>query len=96
MFPGPVWTIDITLAAVGSVAALALLVFYSRLARERRSRFTIGLAIFSLVFFVQNLAAVLVYFRLAPTYSAEVALPIMVIHSMELVGIGTIVWMARQ
>ena len=96
MFPGPVWTVDIILASVGAIAALVLLAFYLRLSIERRSRFTIGLAIFSLVFLVQNLAAAFVYFTLAPTYSADVALPIMAIHSMELVGIGTMVWMARQ
>lgn len=96
MFPGPVWTVDIILAAAGGIAALALLVFYSRLARERMSRFTLGLAIFSLAFLIQNLAAVLVYLRLASAYSAEVALPIMALHSMELVGIGAMVWMARQ
>lgn len=96
MFPGPVWTIDIVLAAVGSVAALVLVIFYSRLARERKSRFTIGLAIFSVIFFVQNLAALFVYYVLASTYSVEVALPMMALHSMELVGIGAMVWMARQ
>lgn len=96
MFPGPVWTVDITLAAVGSAAALVLVVFYFRLARERKSRFTLGLAIFSLIFLVQNLAAIFVYYALASTYSVEVALPMMALHSMELVGIGAMVWMARQ
>lgn len=90
------WTMDIVLAAVGATAALTLFAFYLRLARERTSRFTLGLAIFSLVFFVQNIAAVLVYFGLASTYSAEVALPIMALHSMELLGIGAMVWVARQ
>ncbi len=96
MFPGPVWSVDIIIAAVGAVAALVLLVFYSRLAKERTSRFTLGLAFISLVFFVQKIAAALVYFRLAATYSADVALPIMAIHSMELAGIGAMVWMAKQ
>lgn len=96
MFPGPVWTVDIVIASVAAIAALALLIFYSRLARERTSRFTLGLAFISLVFLVQNIAAVLVYFRLASAYTADVALPIMAIHSMELVGIGAMVWMARQ
>lgn len=96
MFPGPVWTVDIIIASVGAIAALVLLVFYFRLARERTSRFTLGLAVISLVFFVQNIAAMLVYFDLASTYSADVALPIMAIHAMELVGIGAMVWMARQ
>lgn len=88
--------VDIIIATVGGIAALALLVFYSRLARERTSRFTLGLALISLVFFVQNFAAVFVYFRLASAYSADVALPIMALHSMELVGIGVLVWVARQ
>ena len=90
------WTVDIILAAVGAIAALALFVFYLRLARERTSRFTIGLAIFSLVFIAQNIAAVLLYFGLASTYSADVALPLLALHSMELVGIGAMVWIARQ
>ena len=96
MFPGPVWTVDIILAAIGTAAALVLVVFYSRLARERRSRFTLALAVFSFVFFIQNLAAVFVYYVLASTYSVEVALPMLALHSMELVGIGAMVWMARQ
>lgn len=96
MFPGPVWTVDIVLATAGAVGALLLLVFYSKLAKERRSRFTLGLALFSLVFFVQNLAAVLVYYGLASSFSAQVALPLMALHSMELVGIGAMVWMVRQ
>ena len=96
MLPGPAWTVDIVIAAVGATAALALLVFYSRLARERTSRFTLGLAFISLVFFVQNIAAAFVYLGLAATYSAGVAIPIMAIHSMELAGLGAMVWMARQ
>lgn len=90
------WTVDIILAAVGGIAALALFVFYIRLASERKSRFTIGLAIFSLVFVAQNIAAVLLYFGLAATYSADVALPLMALHSMELIGIGSMVWIAKQ
>ena len=96
MFPGPLWTVDIILAAVGAMAALVLLAFYSKLAMERRSRFTLGLAVFSLIFSLQNLAAVFIYLRLASAYSAEVAIPLMALHSMELVGIGAMVWMARQ
>lgn len=96
MFPGPVWTADIVVAVVGAAAALALFIFYSRLARERTSRFTIGLAAIALVFFVQNVAAAFVYLRLASTYSADVALPVLAIHSMELAGIGAMVWMAGQ
>lgn len=96
MFPGLVWTVDIILAGIGAIAALVLLVFYSRLARERMSRFTLALAIFSVVFFVQNIAAVFVYYELALTYSIDVALPMMALHLMELAGIGAMVWMARQ
>lgn len=96
MIPGPAWTVDIILATVGSVFALALLVFYSRLARERTSRFTLGLAVFSLVFLVQNLAAAIFYFRLASTYSTDVAFPLMALHAMELVGMGAMVWLASQ
>lgn len=96
MFPGPAWTVDIVLATAGAVGALLLLVFYTRLARERKSRFTLGLALFSLVFFVQNLAAGLIYLGLASNFSADVALPLMALHSMELVGIGAMVWMVRQ
>jgi hypothetical protein len=84
------------LATAGAAGALLLLVFYSRLARESRSRFTLGLVIFSLVFFVQNVTAALVYFGLASSYSAQVALPLMALHSMELVGMAVMVWMARQ
>lgn len=93
---GTVWTIDVILAAASGIAALALLIFYSRLAKERRSRFTLGLAAFSLIFFVQSLVAVVVYLRFASVYTTDVALPIMALHSMELVGIGAMLWMARQ
>ena len=96
MIPGPMWMVDIILATIGSMFALALFVFYSRLARERTSRFTLGLAVFSLVFLIQNLAAALFYFRFASTYSADVALPLMALHTMELVGMGAMLWLASQ
>lgn len=96
MFPGPAWTVDILLASAGAVAALLLLAFYARVVMQRRSRLALGLAIFSLVFLVQNIAAVVVYFGLAAAYSADVALPIMALHAMELVGVGAMVWVVRQ
>ena len=93
---GPIWTLDIIIAVVSTVIMLSVLAFYLRKAREIKSRFSVGLCAFSLIFVVQNIIAVVAYFTLAQRYSADVALPLLALHVLGLTGFGVLAWIINQ
>ncbi len=83
---GAFWSIDIALAVVSSVVMAVAFSFYVRKMMEYRTKFTVGLAVFSGAFFAQGLVSTAVFYYLAQSYSAEVAIPLMIIMVIELIG----------
>ena len=91
-----IWTVDVFVALASVLVLGWLFGFYYRRVKEVKSRFTVGLAIFCLIFLAQNLVAVMIYFRLAEAYSIDVALPLLALNILGLIGFMILTWVVRQ
>jgi multisubunit Na+/H+ antiporter MnhB subunit len=96
MVMGTLWEVDIALSVVATMVALLILGFYIRKSKEIRSRFTIGLTIFSGILLVQNSLSIFVYADLAQKYSADVAIPLMGTSFLELSALIVLAWLINQ
>ncbi|MHB8567961.1 MAG: hypothetical protein ACYC9U_12800 [Nitrososphaerales archaeon] len=90
------WMLDILISVATAFILVWLFAFYYRRLKEVRSRFTIGLALFCLIFLIQNVVAILIYYRLADVYSADVALPLLALGSLELAAFSALSWVVGQ
>ena len=91
-----VWFLDIMVAIATSGILLWIFVFYYRRLSQLRTAFTIGLAVFSFIFLLQNLLSIPIYYELARAYSDTVALPFLALESLELLGFVALSWVVKQ
>lgn len=89
---GPLWLVSMLVASITAIATGALLYIYARNLTHVRSRFAVGLVIFALAVIIQNILAVYFYFLLSQSFPAVVAIPLIIVGSLELAGIGTLLW----
>jgi len=89
---GQYWTANILLAIVNMVIVGGVLSVYTRNFGVFRSKLAFGLIAFSSVLIVQNVAAAVMYWQLAQTYTAAVAIPILLITGLETVGLIFLLW----
>src|SRR2546426_9741511 len=61
---GTFWALNIAFAAVSAALLVALLYIYGRNATQIKSKFTVGLVLFAVLFLVQNVAGRRIYFSL--------------------------------
>ncbi len=91
-----IWTVDIVVAFVSAILMLWACAFYYRKARKMASSFSIGLTLFTVLFVVQNVLAVVFYFRLAENHAADVAFPMLTLNALGLGAFATLVWIIRR
>lgn len=89
---GPYWDANIALAGVNMVLVAGLLYIYTRNFGALRTKFALGLIAFSITLVLQNVAAALMFWQLAQTYSAAVASPILLITALETAGLLFLFW----
>ena len=89
---GPFWAANIGLAVVNLCVVTGLLYVYAKNFGALRSKFAIGLVVFSGFLVVQNVVAALMYWNLAQTYTAAVAAPILLITALETTGLLFLFW----
>jgi|SRR6266545_3965377 len=88
---GLVWALNIVLAGVSAVLLVALLYVYGRNARQVRSKFTLGLVVFALLFLVQNLAGMWIYLAMNDAgMKGDVAVPMLLLNVTETGALGTL------
>ena len=68
----------------------ALLIVYSRIYKETKAAFTLGLMFFSIMMMLQNIIAVYAYFAMAPLYAPQLSPYFLGIHVTELVGLAVL------
>lgn len=91
MAMGMLWMLNIVFAGA-CVALLAILLYvYGKNATQIRSKFTIGLVVFAILFLVENVAGLWAYFTMSATSGAEVALPMLLLNAMETGALATLV-----
>lgn len=90
------WALDIAIAVATSAILIWIFAFYYRRVKEMRTTFTLGLAVFSLIFLMQNLLSIPIYYILAGAYSSDIAMPFLALESLELLGFIALSWVIRQ
>src|SRR5436305_14924799 len=92
---GTLWMIDLGLAAASIVVLALLLVIYRSNFRSLRSPLSFGLIVFAALFLLENLAAMYFYLSWNDSlstsgYAGSVAMPMLLLHRVELGGIATL------
>src|SRR2546428_12560706 len=84
---GTFWALNIAFAAVSAAILVALLYIYGRNATQIKSKFTVGLVLFAVLFLVQNVAGGGSYLVMAhPSKGAEGAVPVPFLNGTEAGG----------
>ncbi len=74
-------------AAISAALLFILIVIYSRIYRDTRSRFSLGLVIFALAFFVENTLAVYSFLTMS-SFIGDPYLPFLVtINLIQVIGV---------
>src|SRR2546426_3421123 len=77
---GTFWALNIAFAAVSAAILVALLYIYGRNATQIKSKFTVGLVLFAVLFLVQNVAGVWIYLSMNNAgMKADVAGPMLLL-----------------
>jgi len=89
---GPFWAANVALAAVNMLVVAGVLYVYAKNFGALRSKLALGLIAFSSILVIQNVAAMFMYWHLAQAYTAAVAIPILVITTLETTGLLFLFW----
>ena len=89
---GPFWAANIALAVVNMCVVAGVLYIYAKNFGALHSRLALGLIAFSSILVIQNVAAAIMYWQLAQTYSAAVATPILLITALETTSLLFLFW----
>lgn len=80
------------LAIANSFVLIALIYFYTKIARRTRATYSVGLSFFALFLLLNNLLTVFAYTSMAPLFG-EGALPYLsVIGAFQLAGLSVLLW----
>lgn len=87
--------IDLVLAAASIAVLVGLLYVYGTNFRTLRAPLSLGLLIFAALFLVGNLAAMYFYVSWNGTgFGASVAMPMMILNTVQLVGFVTLFYVS--
>ena len=76
-----------TILAIVSVTALGMLLhIYIKNLRKIRSKFTIGLLVFALLFLLQNLVSIYYYLTMMKYYSPEVEVHVFILTLLQTIA----------
>lgn len=83
---------NIALVVFSATLMAILLLTYVRNFRHLRSKFILGLMVFSFLLLAENLVAAYMYFDLARAYGPPVAAPLLVINVIGVFGFAALLW----
>lgn len=89
---GPFWLANIGLVLLSAVLMAILIGTYFRNFGRLRSKFVVGLMVFSVLLFAENLVAAYLYVGLAQSYGPPVAVPLLIINVFGILGLSTLLW----
>ena len=89
---GPFWVANIALAAVNVAVVAGVLYVYASNFSPLRSKLGLGLIAFAGILVLQNIVAAFMYWGLAQMYTAVVAVPILLVTSLETTGLLFLLW----
>ena len=80
------WTFEIAIALISIVFTYYIFSFYYKSSKNIKSKFLSKLTLFSGIFFVQTMFTTISSVFLSMKYNETVAIPMLVISSLELIG----------
>lgn len=91
------WIVNMVVSAISIIVLAGLLLVYANNFRSIKSTFSVGLVLFSVLFLIQNIAAVALYMSMATqNYGLAVAMPMLALNIAELSGFGVLFWISWQ
>ena len=81
-----IMNITTAITAVSTIFLLGLLYVYSKNLKKIKSRFTIGLLIFALLFLLQNLISLYYYITMMKYYAPEVEIHVFILTLLQTIG----------
>lgn len=89
---GLLWALNIVFAGVTAALLVALLYVYWNNVKEIRSRFTVGLFLFAILFLAQSVVGIWAYVAMNDAgHGADVAFPMLLLNATGLGAIATLV-----
>ena len=76
------------ITAISTIFLLGLLYIYYKNLRNAKSKFTIGLFIFALLFLIQNIVSLYYYITMMEYYAPEVEVHVFIITLLQTIGFG--------
>ncbi|WP_292320852.1 hypothetical protein [Caldisphaera sp.] len=80
------WSFEIAIALISIVFTYYIFSFYYKNSKNMKSQFLSKLALFSGIFFVQTIFTAISSIFLSMKYNETVAIPMLIISSLELIG----------
>ena len=74
------------ITAVSTIFLLGLLYVYYKNLKQAKSKFTIGLFLFALLFLAQNLVSLYYYITMMEYYAPEVAVHVFILTLLQAIG----------
>ena len=74
------------LAGISTLLLLGLLYVYSKNLKTIKSKFTIGLSLFAILFLIQNLVSLYYYITMMKYYAPEVEIHVFIITLLQAIG----------
>ncbi len=85
--------INVVVSAVNVLFLLGILYVYLRNFSGLKSKLVFGLMAFACIFMIQNLTAIYVFFQLAASYRADVAVPMLALNVLESGALALFLWL---
>ena len=81
-----IMNVTTAITAVSTIFLLGLLYVYYKNLKQAKSKFTIGLFLFALLFLVQNLVSLYYYITMMEYYAPEVEVHVFILTLLQAVG----------
>lgn len=78
------------ITAISTIFLLGLLYVYYKNLRQAKSKFTIGLFLFALLFLIQNLVSLYYYTTMMKYYTPEVEVHVFILNILQAIGFAVL------
>ena len=89
-------TLTFVFEAVGSILLLALMLIYYRNYRAMKAKFTLGLLVFALLLFIQNVVGMYYRFTMMDFYSPQATAGVALIRGIEVAALAVLLYISWE
>ncbi len=85
-----IMNVTIAITAISTIFLLGLLYVYYKNLRQAKSKFTIGLFLFAVLFLIQNLVSLYYYTTMMKYYTPEVEVHVFILNILQAIGFAVL------